>query len=368
VLSLEEALEQGAWTGPLARVLAHGYRHTLGGSVQRALSIPSGVRVVAVGGATLGGSGKTPLSIACARELAASGARTTLVGHAHRANPGHARIVSTADPIEQVGDEALIAARVLGALGARVVVAPTRAAAIAFAAREADVLVLDGVPQVAPVRASLALLSLDGFEPWGHAAALPPRGDLRAPRQTLIEACDAIVPIVDGPWPEDRTGIERWGACGDRISQNLGCEKAAEPIQTAFESRLGLEPPSRDIWPAHLVCRGAWDASGNLWAWEALRCVRIGLLTALARPDRVLRTLARRGVLPRVVLRGRDHGPIEKRHERERRDERIDLWLATPKCALHARNAGMRTPLATLDHSVVLHPRLCARLGALAVP
>ncbi len=335
MLPFEEALEQGVLHGPWTRALARGFGLTMGRRVERSLAIPAGVRVVAVGGATLGGSGKTPLSIACAAELVAAGARTTLVGHAYRANPGRARVVSTADPIEQVGDEALLAARILGALGARVVVAPTRAAAVAFAAREADVLVLDGVAQVAPVRASLALLSLDGIEPWGHAAAFPPRGDLRAPRQTLLDACDAVVPIVDGPWPASELGMERW---------------------------------PRDIWPAHLVSNGAWNGSGTLLAWEALRRMRVGLLTALARPERVVRALARRGVHPRVILRSRDHGPMKTRRARELCDQAIDLWLVTPKCALHARNVGLRTPLATLDHSVVLHPQLCARLRRVPVP
>ncbi len=91
------------------------------------------------------------------------------------------------DPLDEVGDEALLASseleRLAGPSGrvARVVVAPTRAAAIDFAAGAADVIVIDGVAQTAPVPATLALLAVDADEPWGRAATVPPWGDLRAP-------------------------------------------------------------------------------------------------------------------------------------------------------------------------------------------
>jgi tetraacyldisaccharide 4'-kinase len=151
------------------------------------LRVPSGARAIGIGGATLGGSGKTPLAIACARELARAGERVALVGHAYRASPGVARVVAPDDTLRAVGDEALVAARELRHdRGAVVVVGPSREAAIAHAATLADVLVLDGVTQTVPRRLDLALLAVDPDEPWGRAAATPPRGDLRAPIATLL--------------------------------------------------------------------------------------------------------------------------------------------------------------------------------------
>jgi tetraacyldisaccharide 4'-kinase len=173
VLALARALEHGAYAGPLARTLGRVWEHTLGRAVVRRLTWPSHVRVIAVGGATLGGSGKTPLAIACAAELAAAGASVAFVGHAYRATPGRARVVSGADPVGEVGDEALLAARTLGPAGVPVVVAPRRSDAVALAARISNVLVLDGVAQTTPDRASLALLAVDASEPWGRAVALP---------------------------------------------------------------------------------------------------------------------------------------------------------------------------------------------------
>ena len=326
------------------------WTRTMGRTLLRALPLPSGPRVIAIGGATLGGSGKTPLAIACAEHLAAMGARVTIVGHAYRARPGGARVVSPSDRLEDVGDEALLAARIFaandgapaaapGASGCarpRVVVAPSRAAAMASAARESDVLILDGVAQTAPARVSLALLALDARQPWGRGA-LPPLGDLRATVPALLDACDAVVPIQDDADPANDP----------------------EPLH---DERIRLR--GKDVLAARAESRGAWDASGVLRTWEVLRSVRVGLLTALARPERVIAALARRGIEPHAVLIGRDHGPIAAGAAiRTGAAKRVDLWLVTPKCALHVERARPALPVATLDYSVVLPPRLCARLA-----
>jgi tetraacyldisaccharide-1-P 4'-kinase len=93
--------------------------------------------------------------------------------------------------------------------------------------------------------------------------------------------------------------------------------------------------------------------------------VRVGLACALARPERVLRFLQSRGIVPVAVARARDHRPIRARALAAA----VDLWLATPKCALHVPPLGENgAPLATIDHDVVLSPSLCARLVYAAAP
>jgi len=288
----------------------------LGRSVVRRLAWPPGVRVVGVGGTTFGGSGKTPLAIACAAELAARGARVALVGHAYRARPGRPRVVSAGDPLREVGDEALVAARALEPLGVRVVVAPTRACAIALASREADTLVVDGVLQSAPVRVSLALLAADAAEPWGRRKAVPPLGYLRAPAEALLGACDMVITVGDGG-------------------------------------------------RATLISEGAW-IGGTLHPWRALATRRLGLVCALARPERVVRFLAGRGIRPHALLCCRDHGPLGRRTIARAARARVDLWLATPKCALHVAAEAPGLPLATIDHALALPPGLRAGLAALA--
>jgi tetraacyldisaccharide 4'-kinase len=328
VLAFAEALERGAYAGALARTLGHVWEHTLGRAVVRRLTWPSHVRVVAVGGATLGGSGKTPLAMACAAELAARGASVALVGHGYRATPRRARVVHAGDRLDEVGDEALLAAGALGPAGVRVVIAPKRSDAIALAARIADVLVLDGVAQTAPVRASLALLAVDAAEPWGRAVALPPGGDLRAPVSSLVDACDMVV------------------AVGDE-----------------------LQPPALS-WAHH--ARTTFDGvrwRGELLGWDELARLRVGFFSAMARPERVVRALGRRGVRVQAVVRASDHGPFAPALlERIRRAELddVDLWLATPKCALHVAHAGHlareRVSIGMVSSTCVLPSALLARL------
>ncbi len=345
VLAIAEALESGTFRGPLARALGAAWDAAAGPCVTRRIELPRGLRAVTVGGATLGGSGKTPLAIACAAQLATEGARVALIGHAYRARPARARVVRPGDPIDEVGDEALVAAAELGPRGVPVVIAPSRAAALELAARLADVVVLDGIAQIAPAPAALALLAVQADEPWGRSGAAPPAGDLRAPIRQLLAACDAIVPLGEGEGPR-------------------------------------LEVP-RPVWPARVESRGAWVEGAELLTWNALRSWRVGLFCALARPDRLVRALARRGVTPGVVVRVRDHGPLgSSAFARLVRARDIDLWLATPKCALHleacrpgGERAGSGGPrhlpvarLARLDASLVLGPSLCARLRGLARP
>jgi tetraacyldisaccharide-1-P 4'-kinase len=334
VLELARGILESAWRKRVIRPLA--------------LPCPS----VAIGGATMGGSGKTPLAIACTFELATAGARATLVGHAYRAAPSTPRFVAPDDDLNEVGDEALLAARALAGLPlARVAVAPGRAArarAIAWAAGSTDVLVLDGVAQTHPARASLALLAVDAEHPWGppstmHRFAMARRGALRqAPIAMLVAACDAIVPLVE---------TQESGGAGSSESERTFPRLA----------RLG-----RPVWPATVSSRGAWVGQ-SLLTWEALRSQRVGLITALARPERVVRWLVRQGVTPVAVVSARDHGPVGPkaagRVEAITVAGRVDVWVATAKCALHAaRVLPPCATLASLDYTVAIGPELLTRL------
>ena len=57
--------------------------------------------------------------------------------------------------------------------------------------------------------------------------------------------------------------------------------------------------------------QGAWVA-GDLLGWDKLAALRVGLLSALARPDRVVRSLERCGLRVRAVVRAPDHGPFAR--------------------------------------------------------
>ena len=309
-LRVARGLEEGAWDGPLGRALSRAWGAIGSRTLARPLVWPDGVRTIAIGGATLGGSGKTPLAIACARALADAGLEVALVSHGYGARPGSPRVVRVDDDVALVGDEALVAARALEGK-ARVLVGPTRQAALDLAVGEgagsARVLVLDGVLQTAPRRASLSLLAQDGRSPWG-AGDVVPRGDLRASPRALLAACDHAVLVDERPLPGPMVAIVR--------------------------------------------SRGARSPAGPFLDWPALAGLRVGLFVALARPGRLVTSLAGHGVFPARVVRVPDHG-LPAAHLRARlAGPPVDLWLATPKCGVHLAQAAI--PHAVLDHELRL--------------
>ncbi len=270
-------LEAGR-AGPLTRAASAAWSAVAARSLVRRVSVD--VALVTIGGATLGGAGKTSLAIASARALREAGARVAFVGHAYRATPGRARVVSGTDRLCDVGDDALFAARELHGDGVPVVVGPSRRAALALAASMADVCVVDGLVQAAP-RAALSLLAVDPDTPWG-AGACPPAGDLRAPVRALVSAVDHVVPVVRG---------------------------APRLVSSA---RAGQAPPS-------LVGRS------------------VGVLTACGHPERFVAAARALGLRVTHVVRAPDHGPAPAALPH------VDAWLASPECALHLEGRGVPT-------------------------
>jgi len=316
--------------GALSSLAARAWGGVAAARLVRPLVVVGGARVIAVGGATLGGSGKTPLAIACARQVAGDGGEVVLVGHAYRARPGRCRVVSVEDSPDVVGDEALMAARALAGVGARVVVAPTRQAALDHALSLAPVAVLDGVAQLSPRRADLALLVVDGARPWG-AGQCPPRGDLRAPRRALLSRCDRVVVL---------------GGAGSSLGE------AGRPVDGVAA-----------------VADGAW-LEGDRLGWDAIRPRRVGLWTALARPSRVLASLERHGVVPRLHAAHGDHSPPSLAELRSAVDQArhagVDLWLATAKCATRLPPRLDGVPVATLAYDLPLPDELVTALRVAA--
>jgi len=315
------ALESGRWDGPISRVFASALAPLAARGLVRPAVVPADIALVCVGGATLGGSGKTRVAIACARELASRGARVAFVGHAYHAAPPSARVVSTDDRIEDVGDEALVSTRALAPSDVPVVVGPTRQSAIDHAASlepRPDVLVLDGPLAVrGRHEGSLSLLAVDANRPWG-SGRLPPAGDLRATREVLLAHADHVVSVD------------------------------ATPTLVAWKDGAG---------PA-----GAWGGVTPLPV-AALRAAHVGLFTAIARPDRLVRALAAVGVRPREIVSVADHRSPEASELTRIRGARVDAWIATPKCALHLGGASLGVPLGILDADVPLAPELLHALA-----
>lgn len=256
----------------------------------RPVRIPPGLRTVTVGGATLGGSGKTRVAIAVAKELARRGERVVLIGHAYRARPGRARVVAANDLLAEVGDEAVVCARALDGI-AKVVVAPSRQAAVDHAAPMASVLVFDGPLQLRPAPASLSILAVDVND--------------ASPARSLVAYVDAIMKVDARLTESDRA---------------------------------------------------------------QLRGKRFGLFTAIARPRRLVDALRRDGLLPTVAIEAPDHGPLSRVTRRALATAEVDLWVATPKCAMHLEGSAQDALSAPMLALTCLDPPGASALTLRSTP
>ncbi|HQP33967.1 MAG TPA: tetraacyldisaccharide 4'-kinase [Polyangiaceae bacterium] len=321
---LSDLLERGRLPAPVALPLSRAWDSVSARRVARPLRLPP-VPVVGVGGAVLGGAGKTPVAIATAQALSRAGARVALVAHAYRARPLHARQVLVDDPVALVGDDALVAARALSSWAIPTWVAPTRQSAIDAAARDCSVIVVDGLLQSTPEPLSCSLLVLDALLPWG-AGACPPAGDLRAPPWALLRATDRVVLVSDA-----------------------NCQ-----------GETALPPFVMDACRVELRIVGA-RAGAVLFPVDQLRSLRLGVLLLVGRPQRILDSLERCGVRCETAWFGGDHQPpgglALAAIRRAARISRIDAWLVTPKCGTHLSGLDLGAPAWEIETSLRLDPR-----------
>jgi tetraacyldisaccharide 4'-kinase len=311
--ALARRLESDRDPGVPARLLSALWSAVSARGIARPLVLAPGIRTIGVGGALLGGSCKTPFAIALAQALAARGVDVALVGHAYRARPGRARVVCPNDDVAEVGDDALFAARRLAAANIDVIVAASRQEAADFAARRARCLIFDGLLQARPVRLARSILLLDGAGVWegGHC---PPAGDLRAPRDALLRATDVAIAVHD----ELRSA--------DAVS--------------------------------HLD-RASY-ADGSTVRLSEWRGAALGLLLTVARPQRVVDALARRGIHPATTSAFPDHHrptPAELA-QAARAPRRVDAWLTTGTCATKLPSSLAGAPVLVLEHEVRVSGRL----------
>jgi tetraacyldisaccharide 4'-kinase len=151
--------------------------------------------VISIGNLTMGGTGKTPTTIALGKRLLDSGYRVAVLSRGYKGEHGGGpllvsdgqRIHATAN---EAGDEALVIARNLPR--ALVAVARKRAQAGTWLEQHfgVDVHLLDDGFQHLQLHRNLNLLVVDATNPFG--GGLPPRGRLREPLDSIRRA-DAVI-------------------------------------------------------------------------------------------------------------------------------------------------------------------------------
>ncbi|WP_020177024.1 tetraacyldisaccharide 4'-kinase [Methyloferula stellata] len=155
----------------------------------------TGVPVFCVGNFVAGGAGKTPTAIAIAHRLQAQGEKPAFLsrGYGGKAGPGPVLVDAARHTAEDVGDEALLLARV-----APTIVGADRVASAALAVKTgASVVILDDGLQNPSLAQDLRLAVVDGTAGIGNGLCIP-AGPLRAPLSGQLASISAILIVGEG--------------------------------------------------------------------------------------------------------------------------------------------------------------------------
>lgn len=175
-------------------VVVHHASYTYG--LRRRKRLPC--KVISIGNLTLGGTGKTQLTIWMARWLHQHGWRVAVLSRGYgrdRAGKGHIQVVSSGEgPIvnwQRAGDEPYLLAQRLP--GVPILIGKNRYQSGLYACQHfgTQVVILDDGFQHEALHRDLDLVLIDASNPFGHGALLP-RGTLREPLRALQRA-DAMV-------------------------------------------------------------------------------------------------------------------------------------------------------------------------------
>ena len=153
--------------------------------------------VVIVGNLSVGGTGKTPLVIWLAGELAKRRLRIGIASRGYGGRGGQAKLVGDSDDAASVGDEAVLLHR---RLRLPVAIAANRAEAVRLLEPMSDVILADDGLQHYALQRDLEIAVVDGERGLGNGRLLP-AGPLREPRARLDEVDAVVVNGAGFQWP-----------------------------------------------------------------------------------------------------------------------------------------------------------------------
>jgi tetraacyldisaccharide 4'-kinase len=204
------------WTSSLSRLYgaAIGLRRALYRvGVLRSVALP--VPVVVIGNLSVGGTGKTPLTIAVVAELRQRGLRPGVVSRGYGGTQREPLLLGDVPDPAQVGDEPCL----IHASGAPVAVGRDRpAAARLLLDARCDVVVADDGLQHYRLARDVEICVIDGARRFGNRRLLP-AGPLREPMRRLqrvdLRVCNGGTPS-DGEYPMRLVGGEAVSLGDDR--------------------------------------------------------------------------------------------------------------------------------------------------------
>ena len=153
-------------------------------------SARAGCPVIIVGNLTVGGTGKTPLTLWLAGQLQARGYSVGILSRGYGRSDGAVRVVQPDSPWREVGDEPLLLARRSGCT--TVVAADRLAGARRLCTLGARVILCDDGLQHLALARDCEIVVIDGARGFGNGRMLP-AGPLREPAARVALADLAVV-------------------------------------------------------------------------------------------------------------------------------------------------------------------------------
>lgn len=147
-----------------------------------------GIPVISVGNASVGGTGKTPVTAYLLESLTRMGMRAAVVTRGYGGTEKGPMVVTKKHTAAQMGDEPLLLAR----HGMVWVSASRGDGGKAAAAQGAQVIILDDGHQNPSLQKSLSLLVVDAQIGFGNERVFP-AGPLREPYTVALERTDAVI-------------------------------------------------------------------------------------------------------------------------------------------------------------------------------
>lgn len=183
------------------------------------------IPVICLGNYTLGGCGKTPLSIAIAQSAIKNGYKPGFITRGYGGTVKHLHFVDAKnDCARLVGDEPLLLADV-----APTVVGVNRyEAAKTLEEYGCNLIIMDDGFQSRRLHFDYALLLVDALRGFGNGAVFP-AGPLRAPLKTQLAYTSSIILIGEGEKSEEILRVA--ARAGREISHINFCSKASENVE-----------------------------------------------------------------------------------------------------------------------------------------
>lgn len=197
--------------------------------------------VIVVGNITVGGTGKTPLTLALVKHLQAQGFKPAIVSRGYGGQTQYPAVVTATSQASEVGDEPLF---MFQQTQVPVVVAPKRAEAVAWLVKQhhCDVVLCDDGLQHYALARDMEIVVIDAERGLGNGQLLP-QGPLRENKQRLATV-DFIVVNGKGSYHCPQTHFDMTLEPHDWLTVGLTVGIAPKPPQT-IHAVAGIGNPAR---------------------------------------------------------------------------------------------------------------------------